>query len=215
MTGNEINNDEHRADPTFRQLVDWVEGRLTRSDAAAVASAVETGGDDIKRTTAWIREFIRFGKDNHLPQPPPLVRQRLRQSFERHHGRAAPRRRERAELMFDSRDDAVVAGVRGGPSLDDGYRLAFATESLGVLLDVLPEPAGTVRIEGQVLAGSELAAIWEVSARHHGGAQRTDIGGDANGSFAVDGVGLDLEVLVLSNGELDIEIHQPLGRSDP
>lgn len=215
MTGNEITNDEHRSHPTFRQLVDWVEGRLTRADASSVAAAVEAGGEELERTTAWIRDFIHFGKSHPLPVPPPLVRQRLRQSFEQHHGRAAPRRRQRAELMFDSRDDAVVAGVRGGPSLDDGYRLAFATESLGVLLDVLPESATTVRIEGQVLAGSELAAIWEVSASHHGGAQRIDIGGDANGSFAIDGIGLDLDTLVLSNGELDIEIHQPLGRSDP
>ncbi len=215
MTPNDISNEHDRSEPSFRQLVDWVEGRLTRTEAAATQAAVEAAGPETASTIDWIHNFIQLGADNPLPEPPPLVRQRLRQSFERHHGRAEPKRRELAELMFDSRDDAVVVGVRGGPSLDDGYRLAFAADSLGVLIDVLPESDTTVRLEGQVLAGPELAAVWEVSAQHDSGARRIDIGGDANGSFALDGVGLDVDTVILSNGELDIEIHQPLGRSEP
>jgi hypothetical protein len=198
-------------EPTFRQLVDWVEGRLTRTEAAAVQAAIEAGGPSVGETVAWVRGFIEFGRSHPLPAPPPLVRQRLRQSFGRHHGWAGPPRRERAELMFDSRDDAVVVGVRGGPSFDDGYRLAFATDTLGVLVDVLPESNDTIRLEGQVLTPQGVAPVWQITV-HHPGGRHTAIDGDANGSFAIDGVPLDTDRVVLSNGELDVEIDQPLGR---
>ena len=201
-----------KSQPTFRQLVDWIEGRLTRQDAIEVEAAVQRGGPDIHDTVVWIREFIQFGRDNPLPGPPPIVRQRLQQAFRRHTGDASPILRESAALMFDSRDDAIVVGVRGGPSLDDGYRLAFASESIGVLLDVLPESATTVRLEGQVLTPDESAPVWQVSV-HYPGGRRTDGGGDRNGSFTIDQVPLDTTKLLLSNGEVEVDVSQPLGRS--
>ena len=201
------------SEPTFRQLVDWVEGRLTRSDAVEVEAAVRRGGPDVENTVAWIRDFVSFGRTNPLPIPPPIVRQRLQQSFRRHQGQSTPVRRETATEMFDSRDDAVVVGVRGGPSLDDGYRLAFASDSVGVLVDVLPESATTVRLEGQVLTPEGSAPVWEVAVHYRGG-RRTDSNGDRNGSFTIDQVPLDTTELRLSNGELEVDISQPLGRSD-
>jgi hypothetical protein len=200
--------------PTFRQLVDWVEGRLTRRDATEVGAAVDRGGPDVERTVAWIRDFIELGRRHPLPTPPPIVRQRLRQSFGRHNGQLPPLRRETADLMFDSRDDAVVAGVRGGPSLDDGYRLAFASESVGVLVDVLPASDRTVDLEGQVLTPDGSAPVWEVTV-HHPRGRRTDSGGDRNGSFSIDDVPLDVISLRLSNGEVELDIPHPLGRPSP
>lgn len=200
--------------PTFRQLVDWVEGRLTRSDATEVGAAIDRGGPEVERTVAWIRDFIDLGRRHPLPTPPPIVRQRLQQSFNRHHGQLPPPRRETADLMFDSRDDAVVAGVRGGPSLDAGYRLAFASESVGVLIDVLPASDRTVRLEGQVLTPDGSAPVWEVTV-HHPRGHRTDSGGDRNGSFSIADVPLDVTSLRLSNGEVELDIPHPLGRPSP
>jgi len=210
VTSRERNRDG-RHQPTFRQLVDWVEGRLTRDEAVEIGAAVRSGGPDVQATVSWIRDFIQLGRDHPLPTPPPIVRQRLQQSFRRHQGQSSPLRRETAALMFDSRDDAVVAGVRGGPSLDDGYRLAFASESVGVLVDVLPESTTTVRLEGQVLTPEGSAPVWVVTVQFPGG-RRTDSNGDRNGSFTVDRVPLDATRLQLSNGELEVDIPQPVGR---
>jgi hypothetical protein len=197
--------------PTFRELIDWVEGRLGPDDEARVAAAVEAGDNQLTSTVAWIEGFTRFGRQHPLPPTPPIVRQRLRQAFVRHHGHDEAVRRELAAPMFDSRDEAVLAGVRGGSDSDEGYRLAFASESVGVLVDVMAQSDTTVRLEGQVLGPEDSAPVWEVTVEHPNG-RRTDVGGDENGSFSIEGVPLDVSRLLLTNGQLEVEIPDPLHR---
>ncbi|MGB5759830.1 MAG: hypothetical protein WBM50_23145 [Acidimicrobiales bacterium] len=204
--------------PSFANLADWVDGRLTRGDASEMERRVRRAGTEAAEAVAWLKGFVRFGRRNPLPAPPPVVRQRLRQSFERHHGRSPEVIRLTAALSFDSRDDVVLSGVRGGFEIDEGYHLAFAADSFGVLVDVLPNEAGngpgrataTVRLDGQVLTANPDAPVWSAVIEHPGGTM-TDIGGDADGCFAIEGVPIDAKRLLLSNGLTEIEIIQPLG----
>lgn len=201
---------DRQGPPSFVDLVDWIEGRLTRTDALAMESRVRNADEATAKTVDWIRGFLNFGRRNPLPAPPPILRQRLRQSFERHHGRAGELVRMSAALSFDSRDDAVLSGVRGGFDIDDGYRLAFAAEALGVLIDVIPEPDGTVQLDGQVLSADTMAPVWAATVEQPSGSI-TDIGGDGDGCFSVSGVRSDATRLVLSNGLVEIEVPRPLG----
>ncbi len=204
--------------PSFARLADWVDGRLTRGDASNMDGRVQRAGTETADAVAWLRGFARFGRRNPLPAPPPIVRQRLRQSFERHHGRAPETVRLTAALSFDSRDDVVLSGVRGGFEIDEGYHLAFAAESFGVLVDVLPREMGgggatataAVRLDGQVLTADPHAPVWSATIEHPGGTM-TDISGDRDGCFAVDNVPMDATRLLLSNGVTEIEIIRPLG----
>ena len=75
------------ARPPFGQLLDWVEGRCLPADAARIQAIVDGGDEDVLRTITWIEGFIEFGR--RRPYPPPLLRQRLRQSFQRHHAGGA------------------------------------------------------------------------------------------------------------------------------
>ncbi len=197
--------------PSFLDLADWIEGRLTRSDAVDMEARVRAAGPATGETAAWIRGFLRFGRRNPMPNPPPILRQRLMQTFERHHGRFAAKTRRTATLSFDSRDDAVLSGVRGGFDIEEGYHLAFAAEELGVLLDVLPAD-GALRLDGQVLGADANAPVWEAIVEHPGGTI-ADIGGDTDGCFSIDGVPTDADRLLLSNGLVEIEIRRPLGES--
>ncbi|MGH1490142.1 MAG: hypothetical protein ACRBK7_12240 [Acidimicrobiales bacterium] len=210
-TPTDDNSDDQR--PSFLELTDWIDGRLTRSRAADIAAQVESGDTETVETAEWIEGFFRFGQQNPLPVPPAIVRQRLRQSFQRHNGRELEIERKSAELSFDSRDDAVLAGVRGGFEVEDGYRLAFAADSLGVLVDVLPGGPGTVRLDGQVLTANPEAPVWNTTVDHPEGTLQ-DIGGDGQGCFSIDDVPLDATRLVLSNGLMEIEILEPLGRPE-
>lgn len=171
---------------------------------------VSSAGPTTMKAVQWITGFIRFGRGNPLPAPPSILRQRLRQSFERRHGRQEAIVRRTAALSFDSRDDAVLSGVRGGFEVDEGYRLAFAADSLGVLIDVLPEDGLTVQLDGQVLSADDDAPVWAAAVDHPGGTL-TDIGGDTQGCFSIRGVPADSTRLLLSNGLIEIEILRPLG----
>lgn len=205
---------EEPSAPTFAELADWIDGRLTRSDAIAMEHRVAAAGPETMATAEWIRRFAAFGRRHPQPAPPPIVRQRLRQAFARRHGRAVEVVRKTAVLSFDSRDDAVLSGVRGGFDIDEGYRLAFAADSLGVLIDVIPtEDSRSVQLDGQVLSAETEAPIWHVAVDHPGGSL-SDVGGDADGCFSIAGVPPDARRLVLSNGLTEIEIRQPLGQSE-
>lgn len=197
--------------PTFAQLLDWIEGRLTR-EAAADIERQRMVDQETRASIAWIEGFRRFGRNHPIPPPPPIVKQRLMQAFERHHDREQPHIHQTAHLTFDSRDDVVMAGVRGVEEIDEGYQLTFTTETHGVLVDVFTTGESTRRIEGQVLGVEGEDSVWVVTVEHEG-RSITDIHGDTNGSFSLGDVPTTVDALRLSNGRTTIEVPQPLGRS--
>lgn len=197
--------------PTFGQLVDWIEGRLTR-EAAADMERLSNVDDQTRASIAWIEGFRRFGRDHPIPPPPPIVKQRLRQAFERHHGKDQPTVRQIARKTFDSRDDVIMAGVRGANEDDESYQLTFTTDSHGVLIDVFTTGESTRRVEGQVLGIEGEDSVWVVTVEQ-AGRTSTDINGDANGSFSIGEVPVTVDVMRLDNGRTTIELVEPLGES--
>jgi hypothetical protein len=162
----------------------------------------------------WVRAFEEFAASHPIPTPPPIVKQRLRQAFERHHGRAVPPLRQTAELIFDSREHALLAGVRGRADTGERYQRTFASESHGILLDIEPEgQGGTARLEGQVLGVESAATVWAVEV-HFDASSTSSIDGDENGCFQISNVPSNTHLLRLSNGELTIDISNPLGDAE-
>lgn len=199
--------------PSFTELLDWLEGRLTRESTAAMDRSAATYEDDeIQAAITWIEGFRRFALENPVPQPPPIIKQQLRQAFERHHGRGVVPIHQIAHVTFDSRDDVVMASVRGHSEVGEGYQRTFATESHGVLIDVLALSESEVRIEGQVLGVESESSVWEVQVRFPSGS-KTDSTGDENGSFSITDVPMAIDTLRLTNGHVTIDIHDPLGES--
>lgn len=205
-------DDQAVGPPSFAQLLDWVEGRLTRHDAGLIEQRVEVGDVATRQSLDWIETFRSVALANPLPEPPPAVRQRLLQSFDRRHGRSPDIERLAAELSFDSRDDAALVGVRGGAEVDESYRLAFTAGRFGILLDVLPEPGGTFLLDGQVLApeADAEAQVWEVTVEYPGGIARNIEGTDL-GTFSIAGVPADATGLRLSTGLIELVVEGPLG----
>lgn len=199
--------------PTFPELLDWLEGRLTRESSAMMDQVWQHHHDDeVRDAVTWIEGFRTFANDNPVPQPPPIIRQRLRQAFEQHHGRGPLPVHQVARVTFDSRDDVIMASVRGHVEIGEGYQRTFATESHGVLIDVLTVSESEVRIEGQVLGVESESSVWEAQVLFPSGSI-TDSNGDENGSFSIADVPLSVETLRLTNGHVTIDIHDPLGES--
>lgn len=201
MTSNEP------ARPTFRQLLDWAEGRLDPQAAARLEEQAAGGDEETRRTITWIRSFLEESRRQPLEGAPPIIRQRLRQAFASRAGAAQEVERLVAELTFDSRLDPELVGVRtvsGDEEYGGPYQLAFRAGAIDILVDVSAS-SGTYLLEGQVFAPDQAAEVWVVTAEY-AGTTRTDIGGDELGSFSVAGIPGVPQRLSLSNGVLEIDI---------
>ena len=77
--------------PGFRVLLDWLEGRLDADRAERIAAQVGEADERILRTVDWLRGFLTTAHDLPLEEPPPIVRQRLKQHFARWSGGRARR----------------------------------------------------------------------------------------------------------------------------
>jgi hypothetical protein len=69
--------------PDVRTLLDWLEGRLDPDRAERVAAQVADADERTLRTVQWLRGFLATARELPLEEPPPMVRQSLKQYFAR------------------------------------------------------------------------------------------------------------------------------------
>ncbi len=191
--------------PDMGRLADWLEGRLTSEEARRVAYAVDHGDLSLQAAVQWLRSFLECAEAMPLHLPPPLVQQRLRQHYARWSRARAilerPVPQIRVTLVFDSRMDRPLVGVRGSVD-DEVVHLAFRGETADLVLDLHPLPGDAVRIEGQVLPiDSGVAPVFEAAAIGPDLAVRA-VDGDELGRFTLSPVPRSADRLEAGNGEL-------------
>lgn len=194
--------------PGFDELLDWLEGRLPPTAADRLAARVATAGEATRDTVAWLRRFLATAQDFPLHEPPPIVRQNLAQHFarwSRAQAELGQRPREvRARLLFDSRQDLALAGVRAGADDGDAAHLAYTTDDGDLLLDVYRTGQDRIRLDGQVLlADPGDAPVFEATLTAPGATVRTK-DGDELGRFRLAGVPEAPCELRASNGLITI-----------
>ena len=141
-----------------------------------------------RRAVDWLRGFLTTAAELPMHEPPPIVRQNLAQHFARWSRARAELDHQppevQARLLFDSRQDLALAGVRAR-SEPDAVHLAYTSEAGDLLLDVYQLGSGLVRLDGQVLpAGPQEAPIFEASVAGPGFTVRTR-DGDELGRFCL------------------------------
>lgn len=202
--------------PDFSTLLDWLDGRLDPAVAERIAAQVAECDERTRRTVDWLRGFLSTAQALPLYEPPPIVRQNLDQYFARwSRARAELGQQPRdvhLRLLFDSRRDVAMAGVRAGTSDDAAVHLVYSAEDGDLLLDVYRLRTGSVRIDGQVLLAKPCKApIFEASVSGPGFTVRT-VDGDELGRFALHEVPAGLCQLTVSNGlitmmaDLDLDL---------
>ena len=111
--------------PDFRTLLDWLEGRLDADGAERVAAQVAEADERTLRTVDWLRGFLTTARELPLEEPPPIVRQNLKQYFARwSRAQAVLAQKPRsvhAGLLSGRRQDVALAGVATGD--DDAIHL--------------------------------------------------------------------------------------------
>ncbi len=192
-------------------VADWVGGTLDRATAALVAAAVEQD-PELARDAAWIRWLIRASADHPLVEPPPVLRQRLRQSFRRWARDHAVHGDQVVEfptvLIFDSRRDQLQLAARGGAP-GDQLHLVFRSELADLVVDARATAPGRFRLSGQVLLGHATSSPVFEAVASGPDVRVVSVDGDDFGRFSAD-VPDSVERLSVCNGEIRIVATLPL-----
>ncbi len=195
--------------PSLRQLIDWLDGRLTAEGAAMVQRQVDDADVRTLALVDWLRGFKSLARASSVHDVPPIVRQSLTRHFESwsnaHATGASAPADSAARLIFDSRWDLAPAGARGGPDDRETWHLAYTTEEADLVLDLRRLRDHRVRIDGQVLLAADVdeGPVFEAAAMAEGVHART-VDGDELGRFSLASVPDRATHLRLTNGNLVI-----------
>jgi hypothetical protein len=190
---------------SFATLLDWLEGRLDATEASQVSARVAESDSRTRAAVQWLEGFLATARAFPAPEPPPIVRQDLRQHFVRWSKAQAALRADPklvlASLLFDSRQDLALAGFRGGDHAEEAYHLAYTTDAADLVIDVRRIADGQVRLDGQVLLGDPAGApVFAAEVAGSGFRVRT-VDGDDLGRFTLSEVPAGRCRLEASNGE--------------
>lgn len=139
----------------FEQLVDWIEGRLTETEAQKVSQLAETADEATRANIVWIQSFQKISHQVVLAEPPAKVRRNLAARFEAFaQDRRQPSLWQRlvASLTFDSNTQFALAGARSATTQGLERQMVYSTDLADVALNVQPHLQDEqVMIMGQVL----------------------------------------------------------------
>ncbi len=154
----------------FERLVNWLDGRLSEEEAAAVEKQVATADETARANIAWLRAFAKASDATTLASPPPEVRAELVRRFEAHvRERRQPGFFQRliASLTLDSGSQLVTAGLRSVDAQPSQRQLVYSTDIADVALNVQARLYDKhLDIIGQVFPSGEAATIALASRRN-------------------------------------------------
>lgn len=133
--------------PTFTDLLDHAEGRLTAERSRWVEDQVAIDGD-AARTLAWIVDFLEQAQAMPLVQPPAELSSRLRAMFSGAAELAGDEPWTTAHLLHESRAQGA-AGVRSAGT--DTRHVAFDSPAGRFIMEVQAGAGDTVDLSGLVL----------------------------------------------------------------
>lgn len=153
--------------PTFAQLVDWIEGKLSATEATAVQAAVDAaaarGDEELLATVAWLRAFRAATTDLTLLSPPEGARDRVLRMFEQRQQNRTDTvtspsglwRRLIATFTRTIGTEQAIAGARGAPVQARRRQMTFECELADIVLNT-HRREDVYRLSGQVLARTAL-----------------------------------------------------------
>lgn len=203
----------HDAKVTYEQLIQFAAGELNAADQQRVALHVQAN-PQAAATVAAFRQAADAIRTDLSVAPPAETLARAKQLFAtRPQPASAPSWLERAQcllahLVFDSRPQAALAGVRGPGS---GFQLAFESNVADVDLSVEPAADDTWRLMGQVTPRTGSGAAEVVITLHGTLAPIRTVSTDEHGVFTLDMppgsfdvfVAVQNTVVVLQNVDLE------------
>jgi hypothetical protein len=144
--------------PGFERLIDYLDGRLTGTEADRHSAHLAADCHACAETRKWYVNLKTVVAADDSIEPPPWVLKRAIRMFETQ--RARPRLVERvgqkiAALLFDSLTRPAVAGVRSTETAN--RQLLYRAGDYSIDLQVAPSDQSRADLMGQVLKEGETA----------------------------------------------------------
>jgi hypothetical protein len=194
----------------FGRLLDWIEGRLSAEEAAAVAQAIEQADDATRAELAWLRAFHGVSAKTLLAAPPADTHAALIQRFAEYAQRRRPPsllRRLAATLTFDSGLQPAAAGVRGAGVQESARQLIYSVEIADIALNIQPRQQGQrVDLFGQILPKSGAPTENFSVELAQGGVTLSSAAADEFGEFIFEDLALGEYELGLRSQHVDVRI---------
>lgn len=128
--------------------------QLLRRFDLAESERLATELDLLNIAPEFIEGLIDAGDRLPLVDPPPGLSGRLSALFECH----APTARNGFDLVFDSRSEPALAGVRGAAG-GSGWTIAYESDDCDLIVDINPRPADRFDIEITLITKGESKSI--------------------------------------------------------
>lgn len=194
----------------FETLLDYVEGRLSAEQAAAVAAWLESA-PTANADAAWLRAFLDLSEQVALPRLSQARRDALTARFEAR--RPAPDSEEEpslwqriiASLIFDSHLGQPAAVLRSAAAAE--RQVLFGTPPLNVAIDIARRDRGYT-LSGQLLANADQSDLTaEVQLIDAANGPVATAASSAFGAFTFDAVSPGLYRLHIRYDAVEIEVE--------
>lgn len=200
---------------SLERMLDWLEGRLTETEAAQMAAALDTAEPTVQDDLSWLRAFLAVSQEIELTAPPAALHDELMQRFEDHTRRAqTPNLWQRlaAALVFDSNLESGLAGARSVTSAGP-RQLIYGSDYADIVINVLRRAESeTVDLMGQVLPHNDQAVDDFTVQLLAGDSEIAITSTDELGEFVVSAEAGVVYSLILSGDDVEIQIS-PLSLS--
>ncbi|MBI1297137.1 hypothetical protein GC175_19485 [bacterium] len=194
---------------TLERMLDWLEGRLTETEATQMAAALETGAPAIQEDLRWLRAFLAVRQEINLVTPPAAVRADLMQRFEEQMRNAqTPNLWQQlvAALQFDSNLATGLAGARSTTSAGP-RQLIYGSDYADVVLNVRQRPeSDSIDLMGQVLPHGDVTSSSFTVQLLAGDSEIAITNTDELGEFVLFAAPASTYTLILSSDNVEIQI---------
>lgn len=194
---------------TLERMLDWLEGRLTESEATQMAADLENAGPAVQEDLRWVRAFFAVHQEVTLATPPATVRADLMQRFEEQIRNAqTPNLWQQlvAALQFDSNLASDLAGARSMTSAGP-RQLIYGSDYADVVLNVRQRPeADSIDLMGQILPHGDGTSPSFTVQLLEGDREIAITQTDELGEFVVFDAPASTYTLILSSDNVEIQI---------
>lgn len=194
--------------PSFSRLLDWLEGKLSAEEAAALAQTVEQD-PRLCAQVRWLRDFLRLSRETVLAEPPETVRRAAMARFAAYaQSKRSPGlwRTLIATLTSDTWAQLAPAGARAVSLRTTPRQLVYHTELADVALSIhFQAVPATFDLAGQVFPLIEEETEFVVQLVQEGAERRLVLADDL-GRFTLEGLPAGTYELVLSSDAGEIVV---------
>ncbi|MFQ5433646.1 MAG: hypothetical protein ACE5FD_02115 [Anaerolineae bacterium] len=142
----------------LQQIIDWIEGRLSKAEAVKLAADVAQASAEAQIEITWIRAFLKASQDTILVDPPSDLHASLTDrfaSYAEHKKAPAFWQQLVAALNFDSHQQMGLVGIRHTTLQAIPHQLIYATAVADVALNIYRK-LDNFEISGQIFPSDEI-----------------------------------------------------------